>query len=127
MLLGRKYNDNFIKEIIPYFKYKISCDKNNNIIIPLNKNIHYTPQYLTSMFINYIKKQAEQLLGQNVSKCIVTLPSFINNNNNAKKELIEALTKSQMKVLSFIDESIASVYSYCSSLKHFPKTFLLLI
>ena len=126
MLLGRKYNDNFIKDIIPYLKYKISCDKSNNIIIPLNKNIHYTPQYLTSMFINYIKKQAEQLLGQNVSKCIVTLPSFINNNNNAKKELNEALTKSQMKVLSFIDESIASVYSYCSSLKTFPKNILVI-
>ena len=77
------------------------------------------------MFINYIKKQAEQLLGQNVSKCIVTLPSFINNNNNytnyitkSKKNADSYQQKSKFNSYLNINKSYANINQVKKVIKH---------
>jgi molecular chaperone DnaK len=70
----------------------------------------YTPQEISALMIEKMKRDAEVYLGETIDKVVISTPAYFNNNQrNATKEAGE---KAGLKVLRIISEPTAASLAY---------------
>ena len=82
--MGETY-DRVGKEIarVPY---KVVCGDNNTPRVDIDGR-EYTPQEISAMVLQKMKKTAEDYLGQTVSEAVITVPAYFNDSQRqATKE-----------------------------------------
>lgn len=105
--MGEKY-DHVTKEIerVPY---KVVRGDNNTPRIDINGRM-YSPQEISAMVLQKMKKTAEDYLGQEVTEAVITVPAYFNDSQRqATKEAGEI---AGLKVRRIINEPTAAALAY---------------
>ncbi|WGH27091.1 MAG: molecular chaperone DnaK [Candidatus Shikimatogenerans bostrichidophilus] len=105
--IGRNYNE--IKNEIKNFPYNIKIGKNNTPCVEINKKL-YTPQEISSIILQKLKKDAEEYIGEKINRAVITVPAYFNDSQRqATKEAGEI---AGFKVERIINEPTAASLAY---------------
>ncbi|QIE58033.1 molecular chaperone DnaK [Rasiella rasia] len=89
--------------------YKVVKGDNNTPRVDIDGRL-YTPQELSAMILQKMKKTAEDYLGQDVSRAVITVPAYFNDSQRqATKEAGEI---AGLKVERIINEPTAAALAY---------------
>jgi molecular chaperone DnaK len=77
--------------------------------IKLNGKI-YSPQEISGFILKKVKKEAEEFLGQEVEKAVITVPAYFNDNQ--RQATIEAALLAGLGVMRIINEPTAASLAY---------------
>ena len=89
--------------------YKVVRGENNTPRIDINGRL-YTPQEISAMVLQKMKKTAEDYLGQEVTEAVITVPAYFNDaQRQATKEAGEI---AGLKVRRIINEPTAAALAY---------------
>ncbi|MDD3875789.1 MAG: molecular chaperone DnaK [Bacteroidales bacterium] len=106
-LMGEPY-DKITKEIARV-SYEIKKGENNTARININDRL-YTPQEISAMVLQKMKKTAEDYLGQEVTEAVITVPAYFNDSQRqATKEAGEI---AGLSVRRIINEPTAAALAY---------------
>ncbi len=105
--MGRRFDE--VSNEIPHWSYKVAKGDNNTVRIDIEGRL-YTPQEISAMVLQKMKKTAEEFLGQDVEEAVVTVPAYFNDSQRqATKEAGEI---AGLKVSRIINEPTAAALSY---------------
>ncbi|MGX7590429.1 molecular chaperone DnaK [Candidatus Karelsulcia muelleri] len=105
--MGRKYSE--VIDELKYVPYKIIKGENDTPRVKIVKKL-YSPQELSAMVLQKMKKTAEDYLGYKVTKAVVTVPAYFNDSQRqATKEAGEI---SGLEVERIINEPTAAALAY---------------
>lgn len=105
--MGTKYSED-AKEI-EHIPYKIVKGNNDTPRIEIDER-NYTPQEISAMILQKMKKTAEDYLGQEISRAVITVPAYFNDaQRQATKEAGEI---AGLKVERIINEPTAAALAY---------------
>ena len=111
--MGEKY-DQVTKEIerVPY---KVVRGDNNTPRVDIDGKL-YSPQEISAMILQKMKKTAEEYLGQEVHEAVITVPAYFSDSQRqATKEAGEI---AGLKVMRIINEPTAAALAYGLDKKH---------
>ncbi len=74
--MGRRYDE--VGEEITHWSYKVAKGDNNTVRIDIDGRL-YTPQEISAMVLQKMKKTAEDYLGHEVSEAVITVPAYFND------------------------------------------------
>jgi molecular chaperone DnaK len=74
--MGRQFDE--VTEESSHWSYKIAKGDNNTVRIDIDGRL-YTPQELSAMILQKMKKTAEDYLGHEVNEAVITVPAYFND------------------------------------------------
>ncbi len=105
--MGNKYSES--KKEAERVPYKVVKGDNDTPRVDIDGRL-YTPQELSAMILQKMKKTAEDYLGTSVSEAVITVPAYFNDaQRQATKEAGEI---SGLKVRRIINEPTAAALAY---------------
>ena len=105
--MGNKFSD--VQQEINRVPYKVVKGDNNTARVDINGRL-YTPQEISAMILQKMKKTAEDYLGQEISRAVITVPAYFNDSQRqATKEAGEI---SGLIVERIINEPTAAALAY---------------
>ncbi len=104
-LIGKKYND--VKHLKFPFKIK---EGNGGMPVIVIGDRNYTPQELSAMVLQKMKKTAEDYLGTEVKDAVITVPAYFNDSERTATK--EAGQIAGLNVLRIINEPTAASLAY---------------
>jgi molecular chaperone DnaK len=105
--MGNKYSES--KKEAERVPYKVVKGDNDTPRVDVDGRL-YTPQELSAMILQKMKKTAEDYLGQDVSEAVITVPAYFNDSQRqATKEAGEI---AGLKVRRIINEPTAAALAY---------------
>jgi len=105
--MGNKYSES--KNEASRAAYKVVKGDNDTPRVDIDGRM-YTPQELSAMILQKMKKTAEDYLGQDVSRAVITVPAYFNDSQRqATKEAGEI---AGLKVERIINEPTAAALAY---------------
>ena len=105
--MGRRYDE--VTEEISHWSYKVVKGDNNTVRIDIDGRL-YTPQEISAMILQKMKKTAEDYLGQEVSEAVITVPAYFNDaQRQATKEAGEI---AGLNVRRIVNEPTAAALAY---------------
>ena len=111
--MGRHFDE--VSNEIPHWSYKVARGENNTTRIDIDGRL-YTPQEISAMILQKMKKTAEDYLGQEVTEAVITVPAYFNDaQRQATKEAGEI---AGLTVRRIINEPTAAALAYGLDKKH---------
>ncbi|MCA6451318.1 MAG: molecular chaperone DnaK [Chitinophagaceae bacterium] len=111
--MGRRYDE--VTEEISHWSYKVAKGDNNTVRVAIEDRL-YTPQEISAMILQKMKKTAEDYLGQEVSEAVITVPAYFNDaQRQATKEAGEI---AGLTVRRIVNEPTAAALAYGLDKKH---------
>jgi len=111
--MGHKHDE--ITQEAGHWSYKVVKGDNNTVRIDIDGR-QYTPQEISAMILQKMKKTAEDYLGQEVSEAVITVPAYFNDaQRQATKEAGEI---AGLNVRRIINEPTAAALAYGLDKKH---------
>src|SRR5687767_3966710 len=105
--MGRRYDG--VTEEISHWGYKVVKGDNNTVRIDIDGRL-YTPQEISAMILQKMKKTAEDYLGQEVNEAVITVPAYFNDaQRQATKEAGEI---AGLNVRRIVNEPTAAALAY---------------
>ena len=105
--MGRRFDE--VTEEISHWSYKVVKGDNNTVRIDIDGRL-YTPQEISAMILQKMKKIAEDYLGQEVSEAVITVPAYFNDaQRQATKEAGEI---AGLNVRRIVNEPTAAALAY---------------
>ncbi|RTL60436.1 MAG: molecular chaperone DnaK [Sphingobacteriales bacterium] len=105
--MGRRYDE--VTEEISHWSYKVAKGDNNTVRIDIDGRL-YTPQEISAMVLQKMKKTAEDYLGQEVTEAVITVPAYFNDaQRQATKEAGEI---AGLNVRRIVNEPTAAALAY---------------
>ena len=108
-LIGRKWNSPQVKNAVATSSYRIVQGPHNDVRIVLREKEFSVPE-ISAMVLQEMKLIAEDYLGEPVSKAVITVPAYFNDNQRqATKDAGEI---AGLDVIRIINEPTAAALSY---------------
>src|SRR5687767_10349395 len=105
--MGRRHDE--VTEEISHWSYKVTKGDNNTVRIDIDGRL-YTPQEISAMILQKMKKTAEDYLGQEVNEAVITVPAYFNDaQRQATKEAGEI---AGLNVRRIVNEPTAAALAY---------------
>ncbi|HYC40773.1 MAG TPA: molecular chaperone DnaK [Chitinophagaceae bacterium] len=105
--MGRRHDE--VTEEISHWSYKVTKGDNNTVRIDIDGRL-YTPQEISAMILQKMKKTAEDYLGQEVHEAVITVPAYFNDSQRqATKEAGEI---AGLNVRRIVNEPTAAALAY---------------
>jgi molecular chaperone DnaK len=105
--MGRRHDE--VTEELSHWSYKVVKGDNNTVRIDIDGRL-YTPQEISAMILQKMKKTAEDYLGQEVNEAVITVPAYFNDaQRQATKEAGEI---AGLNVRRIINEPTAAALAY---------------
>jgi len=105
--MGRRYDE--VTNEITHWSYKVVKGDNNTVRIDIDGRL-YTPQEISAMILQKMKKTAEDYLGQEVTDAVITVPAYFNDaQRQATKEAGEI---AGLNVRRIVNEPTAAALAY---------------
>ncbi len=105
--MGRRYDE--VTNEISHWSYKVAKGDNNTVRIDIDGRL-YTPQEISAMTLQKMKKTAEDYLGQEVTDAVITVPAYFNDaQRQATKEAGEI---AGLNVRRIVNEPTAAALAY---------------
>ena len=108
-LIGRKFESNEIQQDMKILPYKIERASNGDVRINIRGKQH-SPAEISSYILGYIKKYAEDFLGEPVSDAVITVPAYFNDSQRQATK--DAGRIAGLNVLRIINEPTAASLAY---------------
>ena len=105
--MGEKYDD--VLDEISRVQYKVVKGKNGLPCVDINGKL-YTPQEISAMILQKMKKTAEDYLGQEVTDAVITCPAYYGD--DARTAVKNAGEIAGLNVRRIINEPTAAALSY---------------
>jgi len=105
--MGRRFDE--VTEEMSHISYKVVKGDNNTVRIDIDGR-PYTPQEISAMILQKMKKTAEDYLGQEVKEAVITVPAYFNDaQRQATKEAGEI---AGLTVRRIVNEPTAAALAY---------------
>src|SRR5262245_45497360 len=105
--MGRRHDE--VTEEMTHWSYKVAKGDNNTVRIDIDGRL-YTPQEISAMVLQKMKKTAEDYLGQEVNEAVITVPAYFNDaQRQATKEAGEI---AGLNVRRIVNEPTAAALAY---------------
>jgi molecular chaperone DnaK len=105
--MGRRFNE--IAEEKSHWSYKIVQGENDTVRVDIDGRM-YTPQEISAMVLQKMKKTAEDYLGTEVTDAVITVPAYFNDaQRQATKEAGEI---AGLNVRRIVNEPTAAALAY---------------
>ena len=105
--MGRRFNE--ITEEKTHWSYKIGQGENDTVRVDIDGRM-YTPQEISAMVLQKMKKTAEDYLGSEVTDAVITVPAYFNDaQRQATKEAGEI---AGLNVRRIVNEPTAAALAY---------------
>ncbi|MBL0183593.1 MAG: molecular chaperone DnaK [Chitinophagaceae bacterium] len=105
--MGRRFDE--VTEEISHWSYKVVKGDNNTVRIDIDGRL-YTPQEISAMILQKMKKTAEDYLGAEVTDAVITVPAYFNDaQRQATKEAGEI---AGLNVRRVVNEPTAAALAY---------------
>jgi len=108
-LMGKSYND--LREYQGFFSYKIIDNESDESLVKIRiGDRFYTPIELSSKILTELKNRAEEALGQEITKAVITVPAYF---NDAQRQATRDAGKlAGLDVLRIVNEPTAASLAY---------------
>ena len=104
--MGRRYDE--VKEELKMVPYKVEPEGDHVVIVAQGKK--HTPQQISAMILQKLKKAAEDYLGQPVQDAVITVPAYF---NDAQRQATKDAGKiAGLEVKRIINEPTAAALAY---------------
>jgi len=111
--MGRRFDE--VTEEISHWSYQVAKGDNNTVRVQIEDRM-YTPQEISAMILQKMKKTAEDYLGHEVSEAVITVPAYFNDaQRQATKEAGEI---AGLNVRRIVNEPTAAALAYGLDKKH---------
>ncbi len=111
--MGRRFDE--VTEEKSHWSYNVAQGDNNTVRIDIDGRL-YTPQEISAMVLQKMKKTAEDYLGQEVKEAVITVPAYFNDaQRQATKEAGEI---AGLNVRRIVNEPTAAALAYGLDKKH---------
>ncbi len=111
--MGRKHDE--VGEELSHWSYKLVKGDNNTVRVDIDGRM-YTPQEISAMILQKMKKTAEDYLGQEINEAVITVPAYFNDaQRQATKEAGEI---AGLNVRRIVNEPTAAALAYGLDKKH---------
>lgn len=107
-LLGRSYDE--LATHSAYYGYRIVEDESGASVRVEAKGRHYTPVELSALILAELKLKAEQVLGKSVSKAVITVPAYFDDQQ--RQATRDAGKLAGLEVLRIVNEPTAASLAY---------------
>lgn len=105
--MGRRFDE--VTEEISHWSYKVVKGDNNTVRVDIDGR-QYTPQEISAMVLQKMKKTAEEYLGSEVTEAVITVPAYFNDaQRQATKEAGEI---AGLNVRRIVNEPTAAALAY---------------
>lgn len=105
--MGRRFDE--VNEEKSHWSYKVAQGDNNTVRVDIDGRL-YTPQEISAMVLQKMKKTAEDYLGQEVTDAVITVPAYFNDSQRqATKEAGEI---AGLNVRRIVNEPTAAALAY---------------
>jgi molecular chaperone DnaK len=108
-LIGRKYEDPEVQKDTKILPYKIVRAQNDDAWVQV-RGKDYSPQEISSMILQKMKKTAEDYLGEKVTEAIITVPAYFNDSQRQATK--DAGKIAGLDVKRIINEPTAASLAY---------------
>ncbi|XP_074270766.1 heat shock cognate 70 kDa protein-like [Silene latifolia] len=117
-LIGRKFDDPIVQDDMKYWPFKVISEPNdtnngNNPVILVtykDEEKQFSPEQISSMILEKMKKIAETYLGKEVEDAVVTVPAYFNDAQRQATK--DAGVIAGLNVLRIINEPTAAAIAY---------------
>ncbi|OIP57896.1 MAG: molecular chaperone DnaK [Candidatus Levybacteria bacterium CG_4_10_14_0_2_um_filter_36_16] len=114
-LIGRRFTDESVKRDSKLLPYSIKSGRDGMAVVEVDGKT-FTPQEVSSMILQKIKKDAESYLGDKVTQAVITVPAYFDDSERqATKQAGEI---AGLEVLRIINEPTAAALAYGLDKKH---------
>lgn len=104
--MGRRFDE--IKEELKMVPFKVEPEGDHVVIIAQGKK--YTPQEISAMILQKLKKSAEDYLGESVTDAVITVPAYFNDAQRQATK--DAGSIAGLNVKRIINEPTAAALAY---------------
>jgi molecular chaperone DnaK len=108
-LIGRPYESPIVQQIKDRFAYEIAPGDNAEAAVRLGDRI-YSLQQISALILREVKEVAQNQLGQPVSRAVVTVPAYYNDNQ--RQAVREAGRLAGLHVERILNEPTAAALAY---------------
>lgn len=105
--MGRKYDE--VTAELKQFSYPLEKGKNDTVRVSIGDK-QYTPQELSAMILQKMKKTAEDYLGEEVTEAVITVPAYFDDSQRQATK--EAGQIAGLEVKRIINEPTAASIAY---------------
>jgi len=108
-LIGRRYTDEEVQKAKKFLPFKLVPGGHTDVKIEV-KGKAYSPQEISAMILQKLKKSAEEHIGEKISDAVITVPAYFNDN---QREATKSAGKiAGLNVLRIINEPTAAAFAY---------------
>jgi molecular chaperone DnaK len=108
-LIGRKYDSKEVQTDIKNLPYHIKRAENGDVRIDLRGKLN-SPAEISSYILAYIKKYAEEYLGEKITDAVITVPAYFDDSQRQSTK--DAGKIAGLNVLRIINEPTAASLAY---------------
>jgi len=105
--MGRRWDE--VQDEIKRVPYKVVKGPNNTVRVKV-RDKEYTPQEISAMILQKMKRTAEEYLGQEVKEAVITVPAYFNDSQ--RQATREAGIIAGLEVKRIINEPTAASLAY---------------
>ena len=112
-LIGRKITDEVVKNDMKLWPFTVKGDSDNKPKIEVTfkgDKVNYHPEEISAMILQKMKEIAEQYLGHEVKKAVITIPAYFNDSQRQATK--DAGVIAGLEVLRIINEPTAAAIAY---------------
>jgi molecular chaperone DnaK len=104
--MGRRFNE--VNDEMKMVPYKVKQQGDHIVVVAQGKD--YTPQEISGMILQKLKKAAEDYLGQSVTEAVITVPAYF---NDAQRQATKDAGKiAGLDVKRIVNEPTAAALAY---------------
>ena len=107
-LIGRDFNDSDLQSDLKHFPFKVG--KPEIEVEYLKENKRFKPEEISSMVLSKMKSIAENYLGEEVKKAVITVPAYFNDSQRQSTKDAGAIAG--LDVQRIINEPTAAAIAY---------------
>lgn len=108
-IIGRRYEEAAVKEAQKRVSYKIVPDSQGRAAVKVNRGT-FLPQEISARVLQKMKQIAEDYLGEEVKRAVITVPAYFNDSQRQATK--DAGTIAGLKVERIINEPTAAAMAY---------------
>ena len=125
-LIGHAYKDPEVQSDMKMWSFKVSESVEGKPVINLKyKKEPYvvSPEQISAMILEQMKKQAEAFLDAKVTKAVITVPAYFNDSQRQATK--DAATIAGLQVLRILNEPSAAAFAYGFENQNTEKNILI--
>lgn len=112
-LIGRKFSSDDIQKDLKHWPFTVKGDSNDDPLICVThkgEQKEYKPQQVSAMVLEKMKRIAEDYLGEEVKKAVITVPAYFNDAQRQATQ--DAGVLAGLEVLRIINEPTAAALAH---------------